>query len=67
MIKYRTPSLDEFVDGFEFEIYSEGYFEDCVEDFCGWYPYKMGGNNWRDLEDLEEELLSGNIRVAVKE
>lgn len=38
---YRTPTINEFVDGFEFEVYSEGYFEDSIEDFCGMYIYKF--------------------------
>jgi len=63
---YRIPSIDEFVDGFEFEVLSEGYFEDSVEDFWGWYKYKFGGNNWRDIEDIERELELGNIQVYNK-
>ena len=43
---YRIPTIDEFVDGFEFEVYSEGYWEDSVEDLCGWYEYKFGYNNY---------------------
>ena len=60
---YRIPTIDEFVDGFEFEVYSEGCWEDSVEDFCGWYKYKFGYNNWRDIEDIERELQLGNIQV----
>lgn len=60
---YRIPTIEEFVDGFEFEIYSEGFSENCVEDFCGWYKYKFGYNNWRDLEEILTELKLGNIQV----
>lgn len=59
----RVPDISEFVEGFEFEVYSEGYFEDGIEDICGWYKYTMGGNNWRDIEEIEQELKSGNIRT----
>ena len=59
---YRVPTLDEFVDGFSFEVYSEGYSEESVEDFVGWYLYTMGENNWRDLDEIEDELKAGNIR-----
>jgi hypothetical protein len=60
---YRIPTIDEFVDGFEFEVWSDGYFIDSVEDFCGWYPYTFGLDNWRDIEDIEEELEAGNVQV----
>lgn len=63
---YRIPSISEFIDGFEYEIYSEGYFEDSVEDFGGWYKYTIGKDCWRDLEDIENELLKNNIRVKIK-
>lgn len=58
---YRRPTIEEFVDGFGFEVYSDG-FEDTIEDFCGWYEYKMGGNNWRSLSDIQYELKEDNIR-----
>jgi len=38
-MEYRIPKIEEFVDGFTYEIYSEGYFEDSIEDYCGWYEY----------------------------
>lgn len=60
--EYRVPKLDEFVDGFVYEVYSEGFFEDSVEDFCGWYKYTVGVNCWRDKDDIEREILLGNIR-----
>ena len=63
---YRIPTIDEFVDGFEFEVYSEGYGEDSVEDFCGWYKYKFGYNNWRDLDEIQIELDLGNIQCYIK-
>jgi hypothetical protein len=62
---YRMPTIDEFIDGFEFEVYSEGYFEDSIEDVCGWYKYKFGHKNWRDIEDIKRELELGNIQVRV--
>lgn len=60
---YRIPSIEEFDDGFEYEIYSEGYFDDSIEDFCGWYSYTVGVDCWRDIEDIERELELGNIQV----
>ena len=63
---YRIPTIDEFVDGFTYEVYSEGYFEDSVEDFCGWYTYTVGKNNWRDIEDIERELRLGNIQALAE-
>ncbi len=65
MIKYRKPALKEFVNGFEYEVYSEGYSDDSIEDFGGWYTYTVGLNCWRDLEDIELELSNGNIRVEI--
>ena len=63
-IQYRIPKIEEFVEGFEYEVYSEGLFEDSVEDFCGWYKYTFGVDCWRDIEDIEQELKAGNIRVV---
>jgi hypothetical protein len=63
--EYRIPILTEFIDGFEFEVYSEGYFEDSIEDFHGWYKYKFGHDNWREIEDIKRELKEGNIRVKM--
>ena len=57
-------SIDDFVDGFTFKVYSEGYYDDSTEDFCGWYEYTMGHNNWRSIEEIEIELKKGNIRNA---
>lgn len=62
---YRIPKIEEFIDGFEFEVWSDGLFEDCIEDFCGWYPYTMGANNWREIEDIERELKEGNIQTKM--
>lgn len=60
---YRIPLITEFVTVFEYEVYSEGYFEDSVEDFCGWYIYKFEqGLCWRTIEDIENELKAGNIQ-----
>ena len=61
--KYRIPDLSEFVEGFAFEVYSEGYWEDSVEDFAGWYRYTMGRDNCRDMEEIRAELRKGNIRA----
>lgn len=61
---YRIPELSEFVDGFEYEVYSEGCFEDSIEDFFGWYTYRFNkGMCFRDIEDIERELENGNIQV----
>lgn len=63
---YRVPSISEFVPGFEYEVYSEGVWEDSVEDFCGWYKYTFSeGINFRDINDIERELENGNIQVAL--
>ncbi len=65
--KYRVPDVSEFVNGFEYEIYSEGFNEGDLEDFCDWYPYKFGVHpNWRELEEIEQELINNNIRVKIK-
>lgn len=61
---YRIPKIEEFINGFKYEVYSEGYFEDSIEDFCGWYEYEFNqGMCWRDIEDIERELKNGNIQV----
>jgi len=66
MSTYRVPTIDEFVKGFEYEVYSEGLYEDSIEDFYGWYPYEFElGFCWRDLEDIEREIGYGYIRVKV--
>lgn len=65
VIQYRVPIIEEFVDGFRFQVYSEGCDDLGVEDFMGWYEYVMGGNNWRSMEDIKCELELGNIRVKV--
>ena len=62
---YRIPTIDEFVDGFEFEVYSEGYIPDSIEDLHGWYKYKFGYNNYRDLDEIQIELDLGNIRCYI--
>jgi len=61
--QYRIPTIEEFVDGFTYEVLSEGYWEDSVEDFWGWYTYTIGKNCWRDEYDYERELKNGNIRT----
>jgi len=63
MYVYRIPKIEEFVNGFTFDVYSEGMFDDCIEDFCGWYTYTIGKNNWRDIEEIQYQLEKGNIRV----
>lgn len=66
--KYYTPKLEEFIKGFEYEVYSEGYYDGSIEDFCGWYPYIFGVNNWRDLSDIKRILETNPefIRVRIK-
>lgn len=64
--KYRIPKIEEFVEGFEYEVYSEGNFDDSVEDFCGWYKYKFKiGGCFRDIEDIEIELKNNKIRCKI--
>jgi hypothetical protein len=58
----RIPDIGEFIGGFKFDVYSDGYL-DSVEDFCGWYSYTMGINNWRDIGEIKKELEWGNIRT----
>lgn len=66
IIEYRIPNITEFIEGFEYEVYSEGTYEDSIEDFCGWYEYKfMQGSCFRDISDVERELKEGNIRVRI--
>jgi hypothetical protein len=59
---YRIPKIEEFKFGFTYEVYSEGFFDDSVEDVDGWYTYTIGENCWRDIEDIERDLERGNIR-----
>jgi hypothetical protein len=61
----RIPAIDEFVNDFRFEVYSEGFSEESVEDFCGWYPYQMGRSNWRDLEELQILIDKEEIRTPL--
>lgn len=62
---YRIPAIEEFVDGFTYEIYSEGWWEDSIEDFCGWYEYTVGKDCWRHIDQIKQELLEGNIAVRI--
>lgn len=65
--KYYTPSIEEFHVGFEYEIYSEGLFEDSIEDFCGWYSYKFQqGNCFRDFEDIKLNLQQIRVKYLDK-
>lgn len=66
MNKYRTPRLEEFVKGFVYEKYSEGYDFTSIEDFCGWCKYIFEVKDTGiciDLYDIKLELSKGNIRV----
>jgi len=65
--QYRIPKIEEFVEGFVYEVYSEGFFEDSIEDFSGWYEYTIGGDCWRDKEDIEKMLINGKIRCKKNE
>lgn len=61
---YIIPtSLDQLPTGTKFEVWSEGYYDDSIEDFCGWYVYTIGENNFRDDEQLKTEMKHGNIRI----
>lgn len=62
---YRIPSIDEFKHGFKFEVFSEGYFDDSIEDIVGWYKYTYGVDSWRDLEEIERELEKGFVRARI--
>lgn len=63
---YRVPDIKEFIDGFEYEVHSEGYYIDSIEDYWGWYDYKYNiGTCWRDIDQIKRELKSGNIRVKI--
>lgn len=62
---YKVPKLKQFVKGFEYEVYSEGYFEDGIEDLCGWYKYIFEVNDWRDLDDIKQDLKLNNIQVKI--
>ena len=64
-MSYRKPELKEFVEGFEYQVYTEGHWEDSIEHISGWYPYSYNqGMCFRDLEDIERELNDGHIRVV---
>ena len=63
MESYYIPKIEEFIDGFVYEIYSEGCFDENIEDFAGWYEYTMGKDNWRTIEEIAEQINLGNIRV----
>ena len=65
LTKYRHPVISEFVDGFTYEVYSEGH-DDGVESFSGWYEYTVGIDCWRDDSGCyEAELSRNNIRVKI--
>jgi len=36
-----------------------------IESFCGWYKYTIGVNCWRDIDEIEEQLTLGRIRVLI--
>lgn len=64
-VNYRIPDIKEFIKGFEYEVYSEGFYDDCIEDFEGWYRYKFKeGICWRTKEDIKRELKNGYIRCT---
>jgi len=62
--QYRKPTIDEFVNGFEYEVYSDGTW-DSIEDVKGWYQYTVGLTCWRQRDVIESELKMGNIRVLI--
>ena len=41
----------------------KGLFEDSIEDFVGWYTYTFGEDNWRNMDEIKEELKAGNIKT----
>lgn len=66
-LNYRIPTIEELMtDGFEYEIFCDGLFEDSIEDFAGRYTYTVGKDSWRDEEDLIRELEEGKIRTKIK-
>jgi len=63
---YRIPIIEEFIKGFYYEVYSDGYFDDIIGDFCDWYGYEfLQGYDWRDIDDIKECLDNGYIRCQI--
>ncbi len=63
--KYYTPDIEDIRVGYEYEVYSEGLWEDSVEDFLGWYEYKFSiGNCFRDIDDIKTLMKNRYIRTA---
>ncbi len=63
---YRIPRIDEFILGFEYDVYSDGASIESIEDFSGWYSYRFNkGLCFRDIDDINTELERGNIRVKI--
>ena len=58
----RVPGLHELVNGFSYEVWSEGYGEDYIEDDLNWYRYTVGEDSWRSFKSLKRKLEEGNIR-----
>jgi hypothetical protein len=58
---YRTPTIDEFIEGFKFELYS--FYDDETDEIGGWYEYIFGNETWLDLQRITYELKIGNIRT----
>lgn len=64
-LKYYTPDIEDIRVGYEYEVYSEGLWEDSVEDFLGWYEYKFSiGNCFRDIDDIKTLMKNRYIRTA---
>ena len=63
---YRIPIIEEFVEGFRYEVFSEGKMIADIEDRCGWYTYQFKeGYCWRVLDDIKLDLINENIRVLI--
>jgi len=66
---FRVPHIEEFVEGFTYEVYSktdlEYYSINSDEDLIGWHEYTIGRDCFRKLDEFNEELGRGFIRVRV--
>lgn len=60
----RIPDINEFVDGFEYAVWSDGHNEESVEDHVGWYRYNFRkGSCWRGIDDIKIALERDEIRA----
>ena len=75
-INYRTPSIEEFVPGFEYEWNDSTYqggiidlatgtFEEIGKPMKHWETKVFGNDNFFNLQLIEEKLANNQIRVKV--